>query len=262
MEARRVSLRRILEMARRRELILAVQRLRDRRDSRFCDRWKILMLTITALFGALCLVGTIGVAEYLHSGSLLLAVGNAPATFAVWAASLLIPPLFFGIWGAPDLGFARCVWANSASGLCHVLFLTAYISPVGYLLHAACFTAANCICLFLFSGRFFGSIVRGEAIGWCSLLILSPVFLDCQPAAHSGAKLASHVVYCAVTLTLAASVAIAAIVQRMLSNLDSRLPAFEPSCAVCGYCLRGIGSGICPECGTRIAEPKTSTEMG
>jgi hypothetical protein len=35
----------------------------------------------------------------------------------------------------------------------------------------------------------------------------------------------------------------------------AKAPLYEPCCPTCGYCLRGLTSGICPECGTPCKRP-------
>ena len=37
----------------------------------------------------------------------------------------------------------------------------------------------------------------------------------------------------------------------------TRFPSFEPLCPTCQYNLTGNVSGICPECGTEVAQPRS-----
>jgi hypothetical protein len=48
--------------------------------------------------------------------------------------------------------------------------------------------------------------------------------------------------------------AIANVIRAYTAGGGGPVPASEPACSRCGYCLTGNVSGVCPECGTRVGK--------
>lgn len=178
-----------------------------------------------------------------------------PTLLILWSCSILIPPILTISPSTTRLSILECSWACAASGPCHFLFLSAFLSPIGYGLYALCWIASVCTLLFIASERPYASIIVGQCISWGGLLILSPMWLDHQPSSHRYAIPSKALVYSGVIAVLIASTGLAVLMQRwVMRRRRQGWPPVYSICEQCGYNLTGNTSGTCPECGTPIPE--------
>lgn len=110
-------------------------------------------------------------------------------------------------------------------------------------------------------------VLVGLIIGFCSGLLIMPVQLVClrdkDPMKSVSIVYGSASLVCFSLLVLGnplwtligtmGTVFLMCILSALI--LPNRFPrSHEDACPECGYCLRGNISGVCPECGTPIAE--------